>query len=246
MAAKNPRRVACIAFIVASGLLGADAPTDLAKRVAEQEARSGAERAQYTYRQTFLIEELTDRGAKAGEYHEVREIIFSPTGERTERLVQPPKSALKRLRLTDEDFRDMREVQPLLFTPDRLFLYETHAKGEEQVEGVLCWILQVRPKQILNGVRYFDGLFWVDQRDYSIIRSEGRAVPQVYSTRPGKENLFPFFTTHRQKVGEYWFPALTQADDTLHFSSGPIRERFTIRYRDYRRFGVDSKVIATP
>lgn len=190
-----------------------------------------------------MLEELSERGVKVGEYKEVREIIFSPSGERTERAIGRPLSNLKRLKLTEEDFRDLREVQPLLFTPDRLFLYEVNVKGEEEMDGLRCWVLQVRPRQFLAGMRYFDGMFWVDQRDFSIIRSEGRAVPQMHSTRAEKENLFPFFTTIRRKVGDYWFPGETVADDTLHFMSGPIRERLTIRYREYQRFNAESKIV---
>jgi hypothetical protein len=86
-------------------------------------------------------------------------------------------------------------------------------------------------------------MFWVDQRDHSIIRSEGRAVPQVLSTRGGRENLFPYFTTVREKIGEYWFPIYTHAEDTLHFSSGPVRMKLAIRYRDYKRFSAESRIL---
>ncbi len=214
--------------------------------MATREALSEAERSQYTYKQSFVVEEFAERGGRVGEYKEQREIIFSTDGERTERMVGRPTSTLKRLRLTDEDFRDLRDVQPLLLTPDRLFQYETAVKGEEEVDGIFCWVLRIRPRQFLSGMRYFDGLFWVDQRDYSIIRSEGKAVPQIHSTRPSKENLFPTFTTTRQKIGAFWFPVLTQADDTLYFSSGPIREKLTIRYREYQRFGVESTITPIP
>lgn len=223
--------------------LAADPPTDLARRVARREADSEKQRANYTYRQTVTVQEYSERGRPAGEYREIREVIFSPTGERTEQLAGRPTDTLKRLKLTEEDFADVREIQPLLLTADRLFLYETQYKGEETIDGVACWVLQVRPRQILYGQRLFEGLFWVDQRDFSIIRSEGKAVPQVRSTVPGKENLFPYFTTIRQKIGEFWFPIHTQGDDTLNFSSGPLRVKLTIRYLDYKRFGAESTIL---
>ena len=65
----------------------------------------------------------------------------------------------------------------------------------------------------------------------------------VRSKVAGKENLFPAFTTLREKIGEHWFPLSTHADDTLDFSTGPIRIKMTIRYRDYKRFGAESKLI---
>jgi hypothetical protein len=148
---------------------------------------------------------------------------------------------LVRLKLTEEDFRDIREVQPFLLTKDQMFLYETTFRGEESVDGVDCFVIQVRPRQILQGQRLFDGMFWVDKKDYSIIRSEGQAVPQIVTTK--NENLFPHFTTVRLKVdGDFWFPVVTYADDTLQFRNGPQRIRLTIRYTNYRKFGADSKI----
>jgi hypothetical protein len=228
---------------MATVLHAADPPSDIARRVAARETASEAERANYTYRQTLIVEEFTSRGTKAGEYKELREVIFSPKGEREERLVEPPFNTLKRLRMTEEDFRDVREVQPLLLTSERLFLYEVRVKGEELMDGIDCWVLQVRPRQILAGQRLFEGLFWVDKLDDSIVRTEGRAVPQMRSTHAGKENLFPYFTTVREKFGQFRFPVHTHSDDTLDFSSGPLRTRITIRYRDYKRFTAESSIV---
>jgi hypothetical protein len=243
----NPRRVLCIAFILAfafcaPGLRAAEPPPDLARKVAAREAENESARSNYTYKQTVVVEEVDKNGARAGDYREVREVIFSPSGDRTERVVGQPSMNLKRLKLTEEDFRDLREVQPFLFTPEQLFIYETKYKGEETVDGIDCWVLQVRPRQILHGQRLFDGIFWIDQRDYSIIRSEGQAVPQIRSTNAEKENLFPHFTTVRQKVGDYWFPIHTYADDTLFFGHGSQRMRLIIRYANYQRFGAESTI----
>jgi hypothetical protein len=69
---------------------------------------------------------------------------------------------------------------------------------------------------------------------------EGQAVPQIHRTK--EENLFPHFTTVRTKVGDYWFPQLTAADDTLYFRTGPQRIKMTIRYSNYQRFGAESKI----
>lgn len=220
----------------------AEPPADLARRVAEREDQSQAERSRYTYKQWLTVEEFDHRGNKGGVYQERREVIFLPNKERVEQMIGRPNSSLKRVQMTDEDFRDMRDIQPLLFTKERLSFYETKPKGEETIEGINCWVLQVRPKQILDGMRMFDGIFWVEKQDYNVIRSEGRAVPQIRSSRPGKENLFAYFTTVREKFGDFWFPVFTFADDTLDFNTGPLRIKFTIRYRDYKRFGAESKI----
>jgi hypothetical protein len=200
-----------------------------------------AARDHYTYRQSVTVEELDSRGMRAGEYREVRDVIFSPSGERTEQISGTPLRNLKRLVLTDEDFRDLRDIQPFVMTEDQLWNYETRFRGEENMDDVDCWVLQVRPRQILQGQRLFDGVLWVSKQDYTIVRMEGQAVPQIYN--PKSENLFPRFTTLRRPVdGSNWFPYFTYADDTLPFRSGPLRVRLTVKYTDYKRFGAESSV----
>lgn len=230
------------ALALCLGLLGhADGPGQLSRKVAEVETENEDARGNYVYRQTLIIEELDAKGLRTGGYREVREVIFSPEGRRTERLVGKPEETLKHLKLTPEDFQDVRDIQPLLLTRDRLFLYEVAAKGEETVDGIDCWVLRVRPRQLLSGMRLFEGLFWVDKSTYGIVRSEGQAVPQI--RRIKEENLFPHFTTIRQKVdGKFWFPLKTYADDTLYFRTGPQRVRMTIRYSDYRRFRSETTI----
>jgi hypothetical protein len=219
-----------------------DAPANLAKLVAHRESETETERNEYTYRQTVTIEELDDHGAARGAYREVRDIVFSPKHERTEELIGVPQNGLKRLAMTEEDFRDVREIQPLVLTEDRLWNYETRFRGEETVDDVDCWVLQARPRQILTGQRFFDGLLWVDKKDYNIVRMEGRAVPQIRTTKT--ENLFPRFTTIRKPIdGTHWFPVYTYADDTLQFRTGPQRERLRIAYSGYKRFRAESTVI---
>ncbi len=221
----------------------AEPPANLARRVAQREAETESVRANYMYKQTVVLEDLDHRGLVSGQYREVREVIFSPEGDRTDRMVGKPSDTMKHMKLTEEDFRDLREVQPFLFTPDQLWAYETKFRGEETIDDVPCWVLGVKPRQILQGQRLFEGIFWIDQRDFSIIRSEGQAVPQILSTKADKENLFPHFTTVRAKVGDYWFPIHTHANDTLPFMNGPQRIRLTVRYTDYKKFGAESKIV---
>jgi hypothetical protein len=219
-------------------------PPGLARKVAHRETATQAERNQYAYRQTVRLQELDNRGSMTGEYREVRDVIFSPSHERTEELVGKPVNTLQHLIMTEEDFHDIREIQPFVLTDERMFIYETKFRGEEPVqlpEGKFdCWVLEVRPRQILEGQRLFDGLLWVKKDDFSVIRSEGHAVPQIHSTK--QENLFPRFTTVRHLVNGYWFPTLTFADDTLHFRTGDQRERLTINYSEYKKFGSESSI----
>jgi len=226
---------------VAAGARAQEAPPNLARNIAHVESETKAARDDYTFRQTVVFAELDEHGAQTGEYREERDVIFSSAHERTERTIGKPLLTLKRLKLTDEDFQDIRGIQPFVMTEDQLWNYETKFRGDEDIDGVDCWVLQVRPRQILEGQRLFDGMLWADKKDYSIVRMEGQAVPQIRSRK--SENLFPRFTTIRQIVdGRHRFPVATYADDTLPFSTGLQRVRLTIRYTQYKRFAADSVV----
>jgi hypothetical protein len=154
--------------------------------VAHRETETIKERNEYTYRQTVTMQELDDRGAARGEYKEVRDIIFSPTHERTEELIGKPNNGLKLLQMTDEDFRDIREIQPLTLTEEQLWNYDTKFRGDEVMDDVDCWVLQIKPRQILEGQRFFEGMIWVDKKDYNIVRLQGQAVPQIHQHAAGE------------------------------------------------------------
>jgi len=218
-----------------------EVPPNLARHIAHEESQTQAARNEYTYRQTVVFAELDAHGSETGHYREERDVIFSPAHDRTEQAIGKPLDTLKRLKLTDEDFQDIRGIQPFVMTEDQLWNYETKFRGEESIDGVDCWVLQVRPRQILQGQRLFDGMLWADKKDYSTVRLEGQAVPQMLSRK--SENLFPRFTTVRQIVdGRHRFPVATYADDTLPFSTGLLHVRMTIRYTQYKRFGADSVI----
>jgi hypothetical protein len=233
-------------LILASGVTlaapAAEPPGDLFRKTAARETETAQAQSNYTYRQTVTLEELDSHGMMVGQYREVRDVIFSPTQERTEVPVGKPYLGLRNLKMTEEDFRDIREIQPFLLTKDQAFLYESKYRGEETMEGIACFVVFIRPRQILDGQRLFEGLLWIDESDFSIIRSEGHAVPQIVTTK--QENLFPHFTTIRRKItGGFWFPVMTVGDDTLQFRAGPQRERLTIRYSDYKKFGTETTII---
>jgi hypothetical protein len=246
------RRVRNIALIVASasalaaqvpqvGTTAEAPPPQLLKKIALREEQTARLRDNYTYRQSVTIEEFDGIGAVVGSYHEVRDVTFSPTHERYEEVVDKPRSTLHRLILTEEDFADIRNVQPFLLTPEQLFSYEHKFQGEEMMDGERCFIVFIRPRQLLSGQRLFEGTLWVRTSDFSVVRSEGQAVPQIVTTK--QENLFPHFTTIRRAVdGEWFFPVETYGDDTLFFRTGPQRVRIRIRYTDYKKFGTDSTV----
>ena len=235
-----------LAWLGASAALAqTDPPRDLLKRVAEQGSLFEKEREQYTYRQTFHFYEMDRRGGPAGDYFEVRDVLFSPEADRTEEFVKGPVDRLERIRMTEEDFRDIRDMQPFVLTEDTLWLYSTKYQGEEVVNGRRCFVYRIQPRQLLEGQRMLDGQVWVDQESLQVIQSAGQPVPQLYRTEDS--NLFARFLTVYEPIdGKYWFPVRTVADDTLPFNSGAVRVRYEIDFANYKRFSADSTITFEP
>jgi hypothetical protein len=243
---KKGRKVPNTALIVASGLLLAglpaqafDPPEGLLAHIAARATENAKARDNYTYRQSVTVQEFDHRDMVDGQYHEVVDVTFSPSGSRYEQVVSPPKSTLAQIKLTPQDFADIRNIQPFLLTSDTVWLYRGTYKGEETMDGFPCYVEYVEPKQILSGQRFFQGLLWVRKSDYSVVRSEGQAVPQIDTLK--QQNLFPHFTTIYKDIdGKWMFPVRTYADDTLFFRNWPQRIRIVIDYGNYKRFGAES------
>ena len=215
-------------------------PENLVRSVAEAGSKLVAERDQYTYTQRFRFLEF-HKGRPVGRYEEFRDITFTGTGERDERYRKHPIDQLKRLRLTHEDFRDIRDVNPFVLTEESLWFYTVSYKGIEPIDGMDCYTLHVRPRQILYDQRFFDGLVWVGKENGQVVRVSGRPVPQIH--RLEGSNLFPAFTTQYAPVdGEHWFPVRTEGDDILPFPSGNQRVKLLIEYSNYKRFTAESTV----
>jgi hypothetical protein len=207
---------------------------EIIAKFAAKEAEFSRARENYTYRQTVRIQELDEGGTTRGRHEMVSDIIFSPEGKRTERVVRAPVSTLQRIQLTPEDEQDLRNVQPFVLTTNEISLYHVRYLGKETLDEIPCYAFAVKPKKMEQGKRYFQGIIWVDDRDLQIVKTYGRGVGLI---RKGIDNQFPKFETYREQIdGKFWFPTYTTANDTLYFETGPQRIRLMVKYEDYKQF----------
>jgi hypothetical protein len=210
-------------------------PDEIVRKFAAKEKEFSAARENYTYRQTVKLLELDDSGNPEGKYEIVEDIIFSPEGKRTEKVVRAPVSTLQHLLLTPEDEQDLRNVQPFVLTTDEIPDYDVRYLGKQSADEIPCYVFAIKPKKMQTGKRYFEGQIWVDDRDFQIVKTYGKGVGLL---KRGSDNQFPKFETLREQVdGKYWFPTYTHADDTLHFKQTPAqRIRMIVTYKDYKKF----------
>jgi len=234
--------LALCALMLAASVWGIDQPqlseaqiNEIIGKFAARETEFSRARENYTYRQTARLAELDEFGTERGRWEMVSDIIFSPDGKRTERVIRAPVATLRNIILTPEDEQDLRNVQPFVLTTDQLPEYWVRYLGKQMADEIPCYVFAVKPKQLLPGKRYFSGTVWVDDRDLQIVKSYGRGIGLL---KKGSDNQFPKFETYRQQIdGKFWFPVFTRADDVLQFQSGVSqRIRMTVRYEDYKQF----------
>jgi hypothetical protein len=227
---------------------------DIIKKFAANEDAYKEARGNFTYTQTVIIKDFDPAtGDPGGEYEDVRDVTFTPDGKRFENVTYAPANTLQYLILTPEDIADVRNIQPFVLTSDEIPQYDVRYVDHEPVDQLTAYVFEVVPKKIEKGKRYFQGKIWVDDKDFAIVKSHGKAVPD------SKTNKFATFDTYRELIdGKYWFPTYTHADDVLHFDvpgtggrnakdgHGPITQDQriiqTVKYENYKYFGSTIKI----
>ena len=201
-------------------------------------------RDNYTFRQNVRVQTL-DGDTVTGEYNEVFDVTYDNQGRHLENVVFAPQNTLTQIIMMPEDIQSLRHLMPFVLTSDDVHEYDILYVGQQQEDELHCYVFDIAPKKFEPKRLYFQGRIWVDDRDFQIVKTSGKTVPETH--KKNNENLFPRFTTWREQVdGQYWFPAYTMADDTLHFRKGSYQDvhiREIIKYTDYKRFGSKVRVI---
>jgi len=221
---------------------------EIIKKFAAKESEFQEALNHYTYRRVARVQTVDDDNKVDGEWYQVDDVTFDPTGRRMEKTVFAPENTLQRVMMSPSDLQDIQKGYPFVLTTEEIAQYNVKYVGRQKVDEVDCYVLDVGPKQIEKNKRYFLGRVWVDATDLQIVVTNGRMVPD--DTRKNKEDLHPPFMTWRQQIdGHYWFPVYTKGEGVLHFSGGSgymsndVHIRDTIKYTDYKRFGSTIKLI---
>jgi hypothetical protein len=223
-------------------------PEQIIKQFSAKETEFQDALNHYTYRRVAKVETLDDDNKVDGQWYEVDDVIFDPSGARTEKVVFAPGNTLTRVMMSPSDLQDIQHGYPFVLTAADVPDYDIKYVGRQKVDELDCYVFDVSPKTILKNRRYLDGRIWVDATDLQIVVTNGRMVPD--DTRHGHEDLHPPFMTWRQQIdGHYWFPVYTKGEGILHFSGGynymgqDVHIRDTVKYTDYKRFGTQTKIM---
>jgi hypothetical protein len=215
---------------------------ELIQKFAGKEAVFKDARNHYTYTQEIIVQTL-DGDTVDGEFKQTVDVLYDDKGNRVEKVTYAPQSTLKKIQVTREDFDDFRNRLPFVLTSQDLGEYQIQYVGQQRVDELQTYVFDIAPKKVdkNGGPRFFQGRIWVDNQDFQIVKTCGKNVPDI--RKKHEENLTPKFVTYREQVdGQYWFPTYTRADDVLQFSSGPVQIREIVKYTNYKRFGVTTKI----
>jgi hypothetical protein len=226
-------------------------PEEIVRRFTKKESELREIWKEYSYIQESKLQVLGQADTISGEFYQVSEFVFNDAGTRIERIIKAPPSTLDQagLRMTAEDKNAFINLQPFALSAEDLPNYYVSYIGKEKVDELNTYVFDVIPKVMSNQRelerlrkqkiegKFFQGKIWVDDEDLQIVKTAGKTVPEF-------EQRFPKFETYRENIdGRFWFPTYTYGDDVLEFDRFRIRVRMVVKYKNYRRFQSDVRIV---
>ena len=230
------------------------APTDVERIIrafAQRESEFRTALNEYGFRREVIVQTIAFGGQISGEYMRVSRFLSDDSGNRYEKILKFPIPTLTEIQLSAEDLEDFGGVQAFALEASKLHEYDFAYVGKEKLDELDTYVFDVTPK-VLNDSRrlaalkksktperFFQGRVWVDDRDFQIVKSRGKGVPETEKAR------YPTFETYREQIdGKFWFPTYTYADDQLNFKSGQsVHLRMRIRFTDFERLRGKPRVV---
>ena len=95
-------------------------PEQIIKQFAAKESEFQQALNHYTYRRVARVQTLDDDNKVDGEWYEVDDVIFDPTGKRTEKVVYAPENTLQRVMMSPSDLQDIQHGYPFVLTTEEI------------------------------------------------------------------------------------------------------------------------------
>jgi hypothetical protein len=163
----------------------------------------------YTFQESIRLDELSDPG---GKFSVTGYMYIKPDGQRYLRVEKQPESTLKLMHFSLEDVRALSTMPLFPLTPGEIANYTFLYAGQEKLDQLNTYIFQVKPKMLSRKKRFFEGVIWIDDADFAIVKSYGKFVSELEGN--GTSLPFTMFETYRENFQEkYWLPTYTRSDD---------------------------------
>src|SRR5271154_5457569 len=185
----------------------------------------------YTFQETIRLDEQTDPG---GQFSVTGYMYMKLDGQRYFRVEKPPESTLKLMHFSLEDVRALSTIPLFPLTSEEIGNYNFVYAGQEKLDQLTTYIFQVKPKLLSRKKRLFEGVIWIDDHDFAIVKSYGKFVSELEGN--GTALPFTMFETYRENFQEkYWLPTYTRSDD--YFKSEGNEDmplRLVVRSTDFK------------
>lgn len=197
----------------------------------------------YAFNRNATIATVGMGGQITGTYKRDSFLTFDSEGNRIERILFAPISTLTEITVTQADIENLGGLDPFAIEPKHIDKYKFTYLGKEKIDELDLYVFDVSPKVMpkaeKDGLRLFQGRIWVDDEDFLIVKSKGKAVPEW------KDERFPIVETTRENIdGKYWFPSYSSSDDDLVFRSGQVvKIKLRVKYTNYRVGRTDVKIL---
>jgi hypothetical protein len=201
---------------------------EIIKKFTAKEAESQKAFESSDYKFTLKVVEYDPDGSAVGDAQLVSRIYYKPDHLRYGGILEQPDPSLKRASFSLVDLQDLAAIQHFPLTPDKLEHYDITYIGPEKVDEITAFLFAVKPKRLERRERFFDGLVWVDDRDFEIVKTYGRFVSEVT-----REELFPMMEGYREVVNGVRLPTYVRADGYLKTKNAETKLRLTLRLEDF-------------
>jgi hypothetical protein len=206
---------------------------EIIRRLARNEDEFKGEYQKYSFQQSIRMQELADENGPAGEFNVTGEVYNKPDGQRYERIVKQPVSSLHRTEFSLEDVQALAQLPLFVLTTDQLPNYSLTYEGQEKLDELNTYIFLVKPKLLERTRLRFDGVVWVENQDFAVVKTYGKFVTDVAGE--GTKLPFEMFETYRENFHDkYWFPTYIHSDDAVPQKKGELRLRLVVRDTNFQ------------
>jgi len=194
----------------------------------------------YNFDETVRLEEL---GPDGGKLTLQGQVYTRPDGQRYFRMSQEPQSNLKWTKYSAQDVETMVQVPLFALTSEEAANYNFKYAGDEKLDELHTYVFQVSPKELSRKKRFFEGVVWIDDRDFAIVKSFGHFVSEIEGE--GTKLPFSMFEVYRENFQDkYWLPTYITSDDYLPSAEGD-QWHLKLIIRD-TNFQLNSSATASP
>ena len=207
---------------------------EIVRQFAEKENTYAGAHGLYSYRLTVRVQELGEGNRVLGEFEQVGEVSFDPSGRRLMRLLENPRTDLIRLSIARVELTDLEFVPLFVLRPENVSKYDITYLTRERVDEVETYLFRLKPKDVVRAPEeHFEGIVYIDTEQLDVVRAHGKLLPVRGGGVFG--DYFKTVELYREPVEGHLLTTFVRADDVLSARGESIRIRLTLRFSNHVR-----------